>query len=259
MKTTITNSVIFILFASMLLTACGVIAPPHEPTPTATSAPTATPEPTATPTPRPTPDYTATVSFKSTSTAEAEFSVVKTELDKLGVPMENGQMAWQVNDVIPMTIDTHDSFVVLPLVDEKKFADFILHSKLSWDSTSGLAGCGVIFRSEDDYDQGGRYAFYLMRLQFQPGWDMEYIKYGYTQEVLTGKTLFTDIINDEKWSSNEITLIVKGSEFTPYINGQKMKTVTNTKLEKGIVGLITWQESGVTDCEFSDNWLWVIQ
>jgi hypothetical protein len=38
-----------------------------------------------------------------------------------------------------------------------------------------------------------------------------------------------------------------------------MKTVTNTKLEKGIVGLITWQESGVTDCAFSDNWLWVIQ
>jgi hypothetical protein len=52
--------------------------------------------------------------------------------------------------------------------------------------------------------------------------------------------------------------VVKGNQFTPYINKDKLMTVTNDKIKNGILGFMVSQESGKTECKFSNScWLWL--
>jgi len=137
--------------------------------------------------------------------------------------------------------------------------DFVLKTKVAWNSTGGLAGCGVTFRAEDDVKDGAHYHLYLMRLQFMPYWDVEYHKFNKWQSTftITGKPLGTDKLNDDKNSSNVISLVARGKEFTPYFNGEKQRPATHDKLTNGNVALLAWHDSGKTTCKYSDTWVWV--
>jgi len=97
-----------------------------------------------------------------------------------------------------------------------------------------------------------------MRLAHAPAWDIEFIRWGQWQGTLTGELKFDSIIKDDPGSTNRITLMVRGDEFTPYINGKKMMTVNHNKLLDGLVAFAAWQESGKTSCIFDNGWLWLL-
>jgi hypothetical protein len=248
-----------------MLSSCAFAAPKPTATPTATATntplPTATTIPTATLTPTatitPTPNLTATAVVNLKSTQQAYLAEIQPEMKDLDISPDGWHLAWADADEKSISVDAYNSFNTLP-IGKEKITDFILHTKVTWDSTSGLAGCSIYFRSDNDMDKGVRYEYSLLRLQFEPAWDIEYYKYGVWQQTLTnGKTQLSRAINDKPGSSNELTLVVKGKDFTPYINKDKLMTVTSDKLADGYLGYEAFQESGKTSCKFSDNWLWL--
>ena len=161
--------------------------------PTATVPPSNTPLPTKTPTPSPTltftstptlpptatstPNPTGTARAKMSSTAEAAISKIAPELDKVGIKAGEGHIEWLDPDSYTLKVSNYLESQYVP-IDTASLKDFVVHSDITWNSTSGLAGCGIIFHSDENIQKGGQLAFLLMRLQFQPGWDIEYWKYG---------------------------------------------------------------------------------
>lgn len=176
------------LVFGLLQTGCGlglVATPTETPAPTHTPAPTSTPEPTATPvptdtpvpTPTTTPDVTATAAARATAAMEDKIAKIAPELEKLGIAPDSGSLVWQADDPISMTVTTYMEKTHYQITDDP-VSDFVLFTDVTWNSSSGLAGCGLIFRADDDFDVGGQYAFLIMRLQAAPAWDIEYYKWG---------------------------------------------------------------------------------
>jgi hypothetical protein len=176
-------------------------------------------------------------------------------MDKVGLVATDGHIEWIDPDPYTLKVGSYGENQVSRLgVPSQK--DFVLHTEITWNSSSGLAGCGIIFRADEDIQKGGQYAFVLMRLEFEPLWGIEYYKMGRFERSLTGQLLSSSAIKDEALSTNKITLVAQGNEFTPYINGNKLQTVTNDAQPEGILAFHAWQESGDTTCKFSNSWLW---
>ena len=166
---------IVLLFAAGA--ACSLGAPPATvPTPnstatsipatntatkTSTSVPTDTATPTETRAPTKTPtatlNRTATAEVRATQAAEDMLVEIQKVLKQIGVPTENGNLAWFQEEPIEVSIDQYRNG---SLVDpELNYADFVLKTDVTWDSTGGLAGCGIIFRSEPNFEMGEQYVF----------------------------------------------------------------------------------------------------
>jgi hypothetical protein len=262
-----------ILLLSFLLSGCGQTPAKVEPTTTATTAPTNTsaPKPTDTPiptststqTPAPTAtatvDIAATAAANKTATAVALDEIVKPDLVDLGINPEDGHLAFISKDDIKLEATSYNEEKKYPLDKLGKVGDFVLKTRVAWNSTGGIAGCGITFRAEDDLTNGAHYSLLLMRLQFMPYWDIEYHKFNRWQATitLTGKAMSTNKLNDDKNSSNVIALVVRGKEYTPYFNGEAQRPASHDKLTDGNIVLMSWQDSGKTTCKYTGTWVWV--
>ncbi len=162
------------------------LAPSSTPLPSDTPAPSATPLPTDTPVPTATstPDLTATYAAKGTAEMEKQIDRIAPDLDDLGFKTDSGRLAWVAGQPIEMSVSAylekkHEQ------ITKEALADFILVTDVRWNSSSGLAGCSLIFRSADDLEDGEQYVMPILRLQNAPAWDIEYYKYGDWQATLT--------------------------------------------------------------------------
>ena len=245
---------------------CGTTSTPVIPTsaplPTSTPEPSATPLPTSTPTPLPTDTPTITPTFTSTpdltATASAALQDVMTkELKGIDLTLGKGSIGGQWKDPIQITVTKYMEEHKEPLGNDP-VGDFVLYTDITWNSSSGLAGCGIVFRSEDDLDKGASLRFYLMRLSGMPLWDVEYWKYGVYQSA-PGRAQPHGGIDDSPGGTNSIVLVAKGTIFTVYANRERLGIVEFTKLPKGKLAFMAWQESGETSCKFRNTWLWISQ
>lgn len=259
-----TYAALCLLFVVVLLTGCSRATPaaPATPEPAATIAPTQTVEPTITPTRKPTntptPNRTAQAAETATKVAADALKEVSPELETLGVTAEQGQIVWMQKKAEKLSVDEYLGSTYT-LVSDQKLTDFIVHTDVTWNTSGGLAGCAILFRTDSkDMNDGGSYHFNIMRLQLDPIWDVEYIKLNKWQKTLTnGRIQHSQFIQDKQDSTNKLTLVVHGDTFIPYINGEKMMTVHDKKLTEGYLAFGAWQESGKTSCSFANSWLWL--
>jgi hypothetical protein len=272
----LTNALLSSLVILSLLSACGGLVlgtavtatplptntstatPEPSATATATSTATSTPEPTATATRTATPDKTGTAVVKATSSAEGWLKQVQPDLDAYELKLDTGHLVY--TDSEPFTIEATEygqgNFYSIDEVDSLR--DFFFQTDVTWDSTSGLAGCGIMFRMSQDISAGKAYAFMMMRLQNAPAWWINYYVNGRAEYKVTidGRPQFSDVINDGKMSLNRIALLAQGEELTTFINGKRFRTVTNNKQLEGYLAYFITQESGTTQCQFTDTFIW---
>ena len=138
--------------------------------------------------------------------------------------------------------------------------DFILKTEITWESSSGLAGCGLLFRSEPNFKQGAQYEIAFLRLSGLPAWEIAYIKEDEFQKSITG-ILTAGAIEQEQGSTNSYLLVAEGGKFTLYINDVRIGSYydyANSQIE-GRFAFTGWQESGETSCEFNNTWIWVLE
>jgi hypothetical protein len=225
-------------------------------TPTLTKTPTPTPTNTPTRTPTATPDRKATLGAKASATMDARMAQIAPKLEELGIAQNGGNLAWYGDKPITLSVTDYNSFVGDFIID-RPMADFVMHTGIVWDSSSGLAGCGINFRAEDDLTYGARYEFDMTRLMNAPAWGIYYVKFRRLQSNMGSD--FSSYINDGNDSLNTVDLIAQGGSFTLYINDEKIKTVENNKLKEGKIFVMAHQESGATICTFKDGWVWELE
>jgi hypothetical protein len=266
-------ALVAVLIASL---GCGLAGAPPTPTQTPSPAPTetATPPPTATQTvtpsplpsatptatitPSPTPQLTKTAAARAQKTIIAMAQRMAADLDPLGITLDQGRLGWfQTHQE---EIDMYEPKVYYELSPDQTVtaANFIFSSEITWESSGGLAGCGLVFRVDGDIIRGEQYHLLTIRLSGYPGWDIEYWKDGYWQSTLNGRSMTSKAIDQSQGSTNQIVLVADGGTFTVYANGDRLGRVLGPALKEGKLGFIGFQDSGNTTCLFDNSWIWIL-
>ncbi len=271
--------IFLVLIAVFSLAAAACTPPTPEPTatpePTDTAVPTDTPEPTATDTPEPTAtdtpeptstetltptptiDLAATASFESTQAAEVVLAAIDETLALYGYSTASGSLGYVGTEPIDLSVVNFGTIVFEPIAEDLEFSNFVISLDITWDSTSGLAGCGLIFRSEPDLINGAQYMFRTLRLSGLPAWTIEQWDFGQPQNQLR---LETNIAIDlDSGATNNFVLIADGTTLTVYANGTRLTGLTIGQLATGRMAVITWQESGETTCLYDNYWIWELE
>jgi hypothetical protein len=242
-----------------------VIPPTKEktptPNPTETPSPTNTPTATAIPAPTntPTPDFSATAAVEATQQAGLDFQSISSELEMIGYQPESGQIGWIQGDTEMIYVDFYDGYLYTPFAEDLLAEDFIMKTDITWASTSGLAGCGFLFRSEKDFEKGAQYEFVAIRLSGLPVWNIIHSSDGEFQKNVSG-VVAASAIDQEQGSTNTFHLIAEEGKFTLFINDQRIGSYydyANSRLE-GYFAFTGLQESGETTCFFDNTWIWML-
>lgn len=177
-------------------------------------------------------------------------------LHEVGYCTDQGSLGWVQSKPVEITVAEYGTTIYDPLHPTKEFSNFALKIDVTWDSQTGLAGCGIIFHAADDFEKGEQMRFVTLRLSGLPAWDVELWKYEEFQANLTGRVLTSSAINLKDGSVNEYLLIADGTTLRVYANGTSLGGVTISRRQSGKIAFFTWQESGVTTCEFENGWIW---
>lgn len=241
--------------------AAAVATPVPSPKITVTPTPTSSPAPTSTPTPTlaPTIDFAATERAREAAEEEQALEEIHEVLDRIGIRPDSGSLAWRASSpiVIPMT-DYH-STIYHSIGGGQEFSNFVLYYRVTWKSSSGLAGCGSILRSEADLSLGEQFRFNTLRLSGLPAWFVQLVDNGRLVSTVSGNAKFSDAISMEDNSTNEFILVLDGSVLTIYANGTRLGQVTILRRSSGFNGVFGWQESGTSSCTFDGAWIWALE
>lgn len=265
-----------IILASLFLSGCGttnVVAPAETtrmPDLTATVAPTNTPVPptntpmptatatlmpTATPTRTATPNLTATVEAAEAAYVEALLKKIEPDLTNYGYTLADGHLIWVNEEPMEITVEDYGTSLFNNL-GAPEAENFIIQTSITWNTTGGLAGCGLFFRMSEDED-GPSNQFMMYRLLNAPAWNISFYDKGLWQRFITN-WVYPDNISDENGTTNVVALVADGRNIYPYINGKKQRLVEDITLTKGYFAISATQDSGVSTCSFADTWIWAI-
>jgi hypothetical protein len=222
------------------------LTPTPEPSATATSIPTETPSQT--------PDLAATAAYESTLAAEEVLARIGDVLPDYGLSLENGRLGWIGIEPVDIEVENFGAIFYEPIAEAQEFDNFLLHVDITWDSSSGLAGCGIIFRSERDLLNGEQYTLRTLRLSGLPAWTVEFWDFGAIRNTL--KVEPNTAIRNDPGTTNNFVIVLEGTVMRLYANGTRLAGLTVNKRTTGRIAFLAWQESGVTNCLFDNAWIW---
>ena len=110
---------------------------------------------------------------KATAEAQEIVDLLADDLKNVGYSVDQGSLGVYLPDEVKLTTSSYGRIELKAITDEP-VANFVLQTDVVWNSKSGLAGCVIGFRSEEDVVEGEQYRFYFMRLANAPMWDIEY-------------------------------------------------------------------------------------
>lgn len=235
--------------------------PTNTPVPTDTPVPTETPTPTstATPTPTPTKNKTATAVAQATQEAEMVIAEINQVLDRIEYPTQGGSLGWYQTEPVFLHMDEYNQALYLDFAEDLVAADFAIQTEVTWDA-SNLVTCGLMIRSEPDFEYGAQYQFNYLRLSGLPAWEIGYYDNGEFKYTITDLR-FADAIDLENGATNKFLIIAEENKFTIYANDSRLGTFYDDtkKLAKGRFAFISWQETGESTCTFENTWVWLLK
>lgn len=242
---------------------CGVL--PMQPA-TSTPAPTATPLPTFTPLPTETPTLVPTSTPDNTATAAAEAAEIsdsiRKELDGLlgdtEIAYEDGHLAWKQGKPLRVRLKG-PSWDYVEIDQDLVEKNFILKSDVTWEA-SGIIICGVIFRSEENIEQGKQYKFSYLRLSGLPAWAIEVFEFGQFKNSPT-KTQYSNSMNQGNGATNQVLLVAQDEQFTLFINRVRQGRYFDNSKQRmdGTFAFHGSQDSGEGTCDFENSWVWALE
>jgi hypothetical protein len=241
-------------------------APPtstNTPALTETPLPTDTPVPTDTPTPLPTdtatPDLQATQAFIATQAADQLIVDIKAQLKEFGFPTDVGHLGWAQTEPETITLSTYGDYFYTPFAEDLTASDFILRTDVTWE-TEGLVMCGLIFRSEPNFEKGAQYSFLYLRISGLPAWAIEYYDNGDFVSTVTD-VKFSSAIDMKNGAMNNLILAAEGNKFTLFINGDRVGSFFDWSSERtdGKFAFQGTQEKGPSTCTFNNTWVWMLK
>jgi len=254
----------WLLFVVFILSACTAQnakeTETKTPRPTKTKAVTITPiKPTNTFEPTATVDLAATANTNATATVVVSLGIINIELQKYGFSTNQGNLGYKQPEKVTSTLTSYLEKKYIPLSAGKTFSDFIIYTEITWDSTSGLAVCGLTFRAAADFNQGEQYNLEFLRLSGLPAWGVEFWNYGKYEYTASGKRLTNSAIDQKAGSTNRYLVIVQDKSFTSYVNDKKLGIANITRRSNGEIAFFAYHESGTTTCTYDNTWVWALK
>jgi hypothetical protein len=205
-----------------------------------------TPVPTITPLPTITPDAAATAAV------EATLAPIRADLPAYGIDPSQGRLGWVHN---PVTIElqtygAQDYHTDFPTAVTR---NFVVQADVTWTTRTGLAGCGYVFRADQEQN------FYGVGI-FRGATGVA----GFAEYRL-GKPVDDEIeFRDapatlwQNGDTNRLAVVALEDQFTFYVNGQVSHQFSSSSLQAGVVAFAALSESGTSICTFNNGWLWVL-
>jgi hypothetical protein len=230
---------------------------------TATPQPTDTPEATVTnantPTkkassaPTATPDLEATQAMEATATMDAAYDVVVKKLNAMKISPQGGRVAHYQEEAIVATSEGYNKSGYEVLEMGEDVLNAVIHTNVTWTATTGVSVCGVVFNKVgsnwDNY-----YEFDMLKLSGFPYWYAAKISNGIYRGGQQNPENAIDVKDD---ATNNVVIMVQDKTITYYVNEKRIQTSSDAGLVKpGGFGFTSWQESGSTQCTFSNIWVW---
>ncbi|MEX1247216.1 MAG: hypothetical protein WEA61_01935 [Anaerolineales bacterium] len=223
------------------------------PTLTPTSLPTETSSPTSTPTLTATPNRAGTAEALATLNAEQALATIIPELNELGYTRNLGQVVWQQDEELELMATGGGQLLYEPLEPGLVVKDFMLGFDVTWNSSSGIAACGILFRgSDEDMTEAGAFEYY--RLSGFRYWQMILFRDGYFPAWMGGYV--SSAIDQDPNSTNHFVIVGRGLTVTAFANGHRLGAGTLTEQRvKGEFGVYVAQDTGTTLCSFTNGWI----
>lgn len=232
-------------------TASALLNPPTE----TLVIPTDTPVPTSTP--LPTPDFTATAQARVTEDYLSALELVAPVLESIGVSTDNGRLAWSSARDITIVADEFNSLLYDDIDSDLALKNFVLSADVTWETETGISGCGFILRADDDIQRGEQIHFIALRLSGLPIWELDLFKFGAFQASLHGGAQASNAISVSNNSTNHFVILARDATITAYANDIRLGAgTTPASRDKGQFGFFAFQDTGQTTCTFSNAWIW---
>lgn len=151
------------------------------------------------------------------ATAEA-FAPYRAELPKYGVDPENGRPGW-IHPPVTLDIEGYMQYDYANQYIGTVAADFVVSADITWNTFTGLSGCGFVLRS--DGNQDGLNQYLVIATRGASG----HVVFGVMVdgELVTGRDIYAYGIDPQfEWrndTTNRLTVVGRGSQFAIYTNG----------------------------------------
>jgi hypothetical protein len=195
------------------------------------------------------------INAAGTQQAESGMDEINAVLQDVGLSTNSGSLAWTQSSPVVLTLPAGPATRYESISGSESYGNFVIHYNVTWD-TSGYAGCSLLFRAEEDLDDGQYYEFNTLRFSGAPGWDVELYDNGSFQSSATGNIKFSKKMDLDNGATNNYVLIAEDSLLTVYINGNRASSVTVFARSEGRFAYEAWQQDGSTTCTFEDGWIW---
>jgi hypothetical protein len=187
------------------------------------------------------------------ATAAAAAPIIA-ELPTYGVDPSEGELAW-IHPPVTIDIEGYLQYDYVNHFIGTLTSDFVVSSDITWNTGTGLAGCGYVLRSDGNEDAINQY----MVIASRGGTGTVFFVTVTDGEFLHELNYSTDADPQFEWQNdftNRLTVVARGNTFTIFTNGVQIAQVTDDTFTRGFVAMVALSESFKTHCEFNNTWLW---
>ncbi len=190
---------------------------------------------------------------------ETAIAPMVSELPQYGVDPAQGRPGW-VHPPVTIDLTGYEQYDYATQFSGTVARSFVVTADITWNTFTGLSGCGFAFRADDKGNQ------YLLIATRGGNGHIVFVTMA-DNKVKDHKDFYAlplDVNND---ATNHLAVVGQGTLFTFYTNGVQAGQVdTNAKTgptasiryDAGFVALVALSESGRTVCKFDRGWLWLI-
>lgn len=227
-------------------------------TPVPAEAPTDTPVPAEAPTPEP-----PTATAETPNLVSAEDEAFLSRLAIYGVDRNAGLIQWAHPTFVLEAKGFHEYNIRNNfLLSQGSIHDFVVSADIKWNTQYGTTGCGFVLRTDGKEENPSQYVSIITRggngrAEFVP-----VVKGEIDDDNITDIYAGSSIIDWQNDSTNNMTVVGRGDNFTIFANGVELGTVNGGyNYLEGLIAFLAVNESGNqgTSCEFSNGYLFVMQ
>jgi hypothetical protein len=187
------------------------------------------------------------------ATAAAAAPIIA-ELPTYGVDPSQGELAW-IHPPVSIDVEGYLQYDYINHFIGTLVSDFVVSSDITWNTDTGLAGCGFVLRSDGNEEAINQY----MVIASRGGSGTVFFVTQTEGDFFHEDPFSTSPDPQFEWQNdftNRLTVVARGNTFTIYTNGTQIGQINNSAYTRGFVAMVALSESMQTHCEFNNTWLW---
>jgi len=181
---------------------------------------------------------------------------IEAELVGYGVDPAQGHVQW-IHPPIHIEVEGYQSVDYANNFIATVVSDFVISTDITWDTTTGLAGCGFVLRSDGNEEALNEYLVVISRGGNGTAYFVTQSRGAFFREQYLYPGGIDPQFDWRNGTTNRLAVVGRGNTFTVYTNGTRIGTITDNTYERGFVAMAALSESGRTVCDFNNSWLWL--